>query len=62
MLIQDMIYFTTVKGLITQYGGANSHMSIRCMEQNIPAIGIGEKKFNFFSKCKKIQLDCGRKK
>ena len=59
----DFIFTYKIKGLITQYGGANSHMSIRCMEQNIPAaIGIGEKKFNFFSKCKKIQLDCGRKK
>ena len=59
----DFIFSYKIKGLITQYGGANSHMSIRCMEQNIPAaIGIGEKKFNFFSKCKKIQLDCERKK
>ncbi len=59
----DFIFSYNIKGLITQYGGANSHMSIRCMEQNIPAaIGIGEKKFNFFSKCKKIQLDCERKK
>ena len=59
----DWIFGYKISGLVTKYGGINSHMSIRCMEQNIPAaIGIGEKKFNFFSKCKKIQLDCGRKK
>ena len=32
--------------LITKYGGANSHMAIRCSELNIPAaIGVGEKNF-----------------
>ena len=38
-------------------------MAIRCMENNIPAtIGVGEKKFAFFSACKKIELDCQYKK
>lgn len=59
----DFIFSYNIKGLVTQYGGANSHMSIRSMENNIPAaIGIGEKKFMYFSKCKKIQLNCDTKK
>jgi hypothetical protein len=37
-------------------------MSIRCLEENIPAcIGIGEKKFNFFKNSRKIELDCEQK-
>ncbi len=59
----DFIFSHNIKGLITQYGGVNSHMAIRCMENNIPAaIGIGEKKFNFFKYCKKIELNCQSKK
>ena len=41
----DWLFSKKIKGLITQYGGANSHMAIRCAELNIPAaIGCGEKK------------------
>ena len=59
----DFIFSHNIKGLVTQYGGVNSHMAIRCMENNIPAaIGIGEKKFNFFKSCKKIELNCAEKK
>ena len=40
----DYIFSHGIKGLITKFGGANSHMSIRCNELNLPAaIGIGEK-------------------
>ena len=48
MLIQDMVLFSHgIKGLITKFGGSNSHMAIRCLELEIPAIiGMGEKKFN----------------
>lgn len=59
----DFLFSHNINGLITQYGGVNSHMAIRCMENNIPAaIGVGEKKFNFFKSCKKIELDCQSKK
>ena len=34
----DFIFSYKIKGLITEYGGANSHMSIRCLELGIPAI------------------------
>ena len=58
----DFVFSHKIKGLVTKYGGANSHMSIRCMELNIPAvIGIGQKKYNFFSSFKEIEIDCENK-
>ena len=40
----DWLFSFNIKGLITKFGGANSHMSIRCNELKIPAaIGVGEK-------------------
>ena len=36
-----------IKGLITKYGGVNSHMAIRCAELSVPAaIGVGEVIYN----------------
>jgi hypothetical protein len=38
-------------------------MAIRCMELGIPAaIGMGEKKYNFFSKQNRIEINCQNKK
>ena len=43
----DWIFNHQIKGLITKYGGANSHMAIRSAELNLPAaIGVGEKIYN----------------
>ena len=40
----DFLFSKNIKGLITKYGGQNSHMAIRCAELNLPAlIGVGEK-------------------
>lgn len=59
----DFIFYHNIKGLFTKYGGSNSHMAIRCMELGIPAaIGMGEKKYNFFSKQNRIEIDCQNKK
>ena len=42
----DWIFSQKIAGLITKYGGANSHMAIRCAEFSIPAaIGCGEQPF-----------------
>ena len=58
----DFLFSYNIKGLVTKYGGANSHMAIRCLEENIPAcIGIGEKKFEQFNNKKKIELNCKQK-
>ena len=58
----DFIFYHNIKGLVTKYGGSNSHMGIRCMELGIPAvIGLGEKKYDFFSQQTNIQIDCQNK-
>jgi phosphohistidine swiveling domain-containing protein len=55
----DFIFSKKIKGLITCFGGANSHMSIRCLELDIPAIiGIGSKNFKSIMKANYIQFDC----
>ena len=43
----DFIFGYKIKGLITMYGGSNSHMTIRCSELNVTAvIGLGHKGYN----------------
>ena len=54
----DFIFDNEISGLITEYGGINSHMSIRCSELNIPAaIGVGSVNFNEIINSKKVSLD-----
>tara|TARA_Y100001970_G_scaffold240171_1_gene302689 strand:- start:5294 stop:7615 length:2322 start_codon:yes stop_codon:yes gene_type:complete len=58
----DYIFNNRIKGLITQYGGSNSHMAIRCLELNIPAsIGVGKLQYENLKKSKKILMDCNKK-
>lgn len=55
----DWIFAHQIAGLVTKYGGANSHMAIRCAEFNIPAaIGCGEQRFEALTKSDTIMLDC----
>ena len=55
----DFLFSHNIKGIVTKYGGANSHMAIRCMELNIPAvIGLGKLNFNFFSSADIIEINC----
>ena len=55
----DWIFGYQISGLITKYGGINSHMSIRCSELSIPAvIGCGEQIFSDLLNKKEIQIDC----
>ena len=50
-------------GLITKYGGAASHMAIRCAEFNIPAaIGSGSTLFDYAVNSKIITIDCKHEK
>lgn len=57
----DWIFTKGISGLITKYGGAASHMAIRCAEFEIPAaIGCGEKLFQEACESKLITLDCGK--
>ena len=55
----DFIFSFKISGLITKYGGANSHMTIRCNELNIPAaIGCGDAIFDKIKLATKINLNC----
>ncbi|MDD9946415.1 MAG: PEP-utilizing enzyme [Myxococcales bacterium] len=58
----DYLFAKNIAGLVTQYGGANSHMAIRCAELGIPAvIGAGEQNFNEWQKAEVIGIDCANK-
>lgn len=58
----DFLFSKRIAGLITQFGGVNSHMAIRCAELGIPAvIGVGEKNYAEWSQYKKITLDCQKR-
>ncbi|WP_019216297.1 PEP-utilizing enzyme [Legionella tunisiensis] len=55
----DWLFGHKIGGLITQYGGANSHMAIRAAEMSLPAaIGVGESLYEQISKMKLVELDC----
>ena len=55
----DWIFSYPIKGLVTKYGGVNSHMSIRCAEFQIPsAIGCGSILFDKLVSSHTIRLDC----
>ena len=59
----DFIFTKKISGLITKFGGANSHMAIRCAELGIQAaVGVGENLFEQIIKSKKVSIDCERKK
>lgn len=55
----DWLFSHNIAGLITQYGGANSHMAIRAAEIGLPAaIGVGEKLYERITCMKHVELDC----
>jgi phosphohistidine swiveling domain-containing protein len=59
----DWIFTKGIKGFITKYGGAASHMAIRCAEFNVPAaIGCGKKLYGFVERQKYITIDCKEEK
>ncbi len=58
----DWIFSREVKGFITMYGGANSHMAIRAGELSIPAVvGVGAKNFERYKNAKMLEIDAGEK-
>ena len=55
----DWIFSYPLAGLITKFGGANSHMAIRCAEFGVPAaIGCGERLFDDLAQGRVVALDC----
>lgn len=58
----DFLFSKGIGGLVTQFGGVNSHMAIRCAELGIPAvIGVGEKNYTEWSRCSRMTVDCLKK-
>jgi len=55
----DWIFTRKIAGLITKFGGANSHMAIRCTEYGLPAaIGCGELTFDQLLEVPYVELNC----
>ena len=53
----DWLFSKGITGLITMYGGANSHMAIRCAEFGLPAaVGVGEQKYQKLARARLIEL------
>lgn len=59
----DYLFSKRIAGLVTQFGGVNSHMAIRCAELGVPAmIGSGSVHFKEISNAEIVQIDCAVKK
>ena len=58
----DWIFARGISGLITLFGGANSHMAIRCAEFGLPAaIGCGDELFDRVRRSSVVELDCSHR-
>lgn len=58
----DWIFSRNIRGFITKYGGANSHMAIRAGELSIPAvIGAGERLYDEVMEAEYVEIDGGNK-
>jgi phosphohistidine swiveling domain-containing protein len=56
----DWIFARGVAGLVTAYGGVNSHMAIRAREFDLPAVtGVGEARYKQWVAATEIELDAG---
>jgi len=59
----DWLFSCQIAGLVTSFGGVNSHMAIRAAEMGIPAvIGAGEIRFNEWQNTEYLEIDCASKK
>ena len=59
----DWVFSIPIKGLITKYGGPNSHMAIRAAEKNIVSVfGVGDDLFNQIQQTKTLEIDPKNKK
>lgn len=56
----DWLFAQGIAGLVTMWGGVNSHMAIRCAEFGLPAaIGVGDVEFNRLRKALVLELNAG---
>jgi hypothetical protein len=55
----DWLLARDIRGLVTMYGGANSHMAVRAAELGLPAaIGVGELLYESLAPARVIRMDC----
>lgn len=55
----DWLFSYPIAGLITAWGGVNSHMAIRAGELGLPSvIGAGEALYQRWSKASRLHIDC----
>lgn len=55
----DWLFSHPIAGLVTAYGGVNSHMAIRANEIGLPAvIGAGEARYNQWLQAQRLHIDC----
>ncbi|HEY0841669.1 PEP-utilizing enzyme [Methylotenera sp.] len=58
----DWIFTKEPMALITRFGGANSHMAVRCAELGLPAaIGCGDQIFQRVLQAESVELNCADK-
>jgi phosphohistidine swiveling domain-containing protein len=58
----DWLFSREITGLITMYGGANSHMAIRAAELGLPAaIGVGLTVYERLARASILELDAGNR-
>jgi glutamine kinase len=58
----DWLFARGIAGLVTAFGGVNSHMAIRAIELGIPAvIGVGEQLFRQWSQAAVLDLDAANR-
>lgn len=54
----DWVFTRGIAGLVTMFGGVNSHMAIRCGEYGLPAaIGVGERFYETISNAQRCLLN-----
>lgn len=54
----DWVFTHDVAGLVTAFGGANSHMALRALELRVPAaIGVGEVRFKRWLRAGTLEID-----
>ncbi len=59
----DWLFARGIAGLVTMYGGVNSHMAIRAAEFRLPAaIGIGGLLFEKINQAEVLELDCASRR
>jgi glutamine kinase len=56
----DWLFSRGIAGLVTAFGGVNSHMAIRALELGVPAvIGVGEGQFRAWLGAAALDIDAG---